>query len=101
MDRRHDLQIKLEGILGSRNVYFQPPPSVQISYPAIVYERETFDIKHADNFDYRNQDKYQITVMDRNPVSQIPRKVAGLSLASHNTRFVKDGLYHDIFTLYF
>ena len=36
---RLELQSVLEQTLGSRNVYFQPPASVKMKYPAIVYER--------------------------------------------------------------
>ena len=38
MGTRIELQLKLEEILGSRHVYFQPPASIKMTYPAIVYE---------------------------------------------------------------
>ena len=38
MAPRLDLQKLLVELLGSDNVYFQPPPSVQMNYPAIVYK---------------------------------------------------------------
>ena len=37
MANRLDLQALLEDLLGSRNVYYQPPESVKMNYPAIVY----------------------------------------------------------------
>ena len=39
MKTRYELHEFLCEILGSRNVYFQPPESVKMKYPAIVYER--------------------------------------------------------------
>lgn len=37
MGTRLELQNKLEELLGSRHVYFQPPESVKMEYPAIKY----------------------------------------------------------------
>lgn len=37
MASRLDLQTFLEELLESKNVYFQPPESVKMKYPAIVY----------------------------------------------------------------
>ena len=39
MDSRPNLQAKLEEILGNKNVYFQPPESLKLNFPAIVYKR--------------------------------------------------------------
>ena len=39
MDRRLLFHEVLCEVLGSRNVYFQPPESVKMCYPAIVYAR--------------------------------------------------------------
>ena len=36
-DRRLELHEILCGILNTRNAYFQPPESVKMNYPAIVY----------------------------------------------------------------
>lgn len=70
-------------------------------YPAIVYQRDDADTNFAGNKPYLNVKRYQVTVMDRNPDSLIPDKIAGLPLCSFNRFFVADGLNHDVFTLYF
>lgn len=98
---RAELQTKLKEILGSDNVYFQPPASVAIKYPAIVYQRDTTQIHHAGNGLYASYKRYQITVIDRNPDSVIPDKVLELPMCSHDREFVADGLNQDVFTLYF
>lgn len=41
---RIDLQYLLENILGSRHVYFQPPETVKMNYPAIVYSLDGIDL---------------------------------------------------------
>jgi hypothetical protein len=99
MDRLQ-LQQLLEDILGSRNVYFQPPPNVVMQFPAIVYRRDNARTEYADNNPYQNTKRYQVTVIDRNPDSDIPDKVARLPMCSYNRFFVVDNLNHDVFNLY-
>lgn len=101
MAPRLDLQQLLEGLLGSRNVYFQPPATVQMEYPAIVYERGRMDIKHADNSPYAHKKRYQVTVIDPNPDNSFVDQVANLPLCTHDRFFTADNLNHDVFTLYF
>lgn len=101
MSRRTELQLILEGVLGSRNVYFQPPPSVQMSYPCIVYERSALKTEFADNNPYLVRKKYQVTVIDKNPDSELPDKVSMLPGCSFDRHFTSDNLNHDAFTLHF
>lgn len=101
MDRRLNLQRLLVDILGTNNVYHQPPENIKMQYPAIVYSKETELDKYADNVKYNARDRYQLTVIDRNPDSTIPDKITKLLFASHNTRFAREGLNHDVFTLYY
>lgn len=101
MAPRLKLQELLEDLVGSRNVYFQPPPSLQMEYPCIVYQRDYIDMKHADNIPYQNKKRYQVTVIDRNPDSDIPDRVAALPLCSFDRFFSVDNLNHDIYNLFF
>ena len=101
MAPRLDLQALLVALLGSTNVYFQPPETVQMRYPAIVYNRDKMTIHHADNGPYRNEKRYQITVIDADPDSDIPDKVAALPRCAFNRNFTADHLHHDVFTIFF
>ena len=47
MASRLDLQSKLEKLLGNKNVYYQPPESLKMEYPAIRYSRSDIDSKYA------------------------------------------------------
>jgi hypothetical protein len=98
---RLELQTLLEGVLGSTNVYFQPPPNVQMNYPCIVYRRNNADTKFADNNPYGYTKQYSVTVIDRNPDSDIPDKIAALPRCSFNRHYVINNLNHDVFNLYF
>ena len=69
MGYRVDFQMKLETILGSTNVYFQPPSSISMKYPCIVYKLDDLDNKFADNVVYLTKRRYQVTLIDSNPDS--------------------------------
>lgn len=101
MDQRLRLQVLLENTLGSRNVYFQPPADFMMKYPCIVYERDDEWAEHASNALYTYKKRYQVTVIDRNPDSEIPDKIRRLPYCGFARHFVTENLNHDIFNLYF
>ena len=100
-NRREELHEKLVAILGSRNVYFQPPENIKMQYPAIVYERVYANTLHADNQPYRITKRYQVTVIDGDVDSPIPDKVALLPQCSFIRHFETNKLHHDIYNLYY
>ena len=101
MAQRLQLQSLLEELLGSRNVYFQPPANVHMQYPCIIYERDSADSAFADDIAYRYTKRYQVTVVDRDPDSPIPDRIATLPLCSYSRFFTADDLNHDVFNLFF
>jgi len=94
----HDL---LKTILGSDNVYFQPPPTIQMSYPCIIYSRDDIRIDQANNSPYKIVPRYSVIVIDRNPDSAIPGKLAKLPLCSYSRFYAANNLNHDSFKLFF
>nr|DAV50363.1 MAG TPA: tail completion protein [Caudoviricetes sp.] len=101
MAPRLNLQTILEQVLGSRNVYFQPPENLKMSYPAIVYHLNDEWVRHADDMGYFRKKRYQITVVDRNPDSTIPDRVGSLPLCSFDRWYASNGLNHFVYNLYF
>lgn len=101
MAQRSDLQTIFEQILGKRNVYFQPPPGLLMSYPAIVYELIDIDTKHADDSVYMLDKAYQVTVMDKDPDSTIPDEIIRLPKCAFERAFQSDNLNHWVFKLYY
>lgn len=101
MGQRSELQDILKTILQSDEVYFQPPPSVRMNYPCIVYKRDFELIRYADDKPYWHKKRYQVTVIDRDPDSVIPNKVAELPLCSFDRFYTADNLNHDVFKLFF
>lgn len=87
-------------ILGNKNVYFQPPATVNMNYPAIVYSRKKIDNRHANNRVYMQSLCYEVTVIDYEPDSEIVMAVSRLPMCTHDRHFESDNLNHDVFTLY-
>ena len=98
---REELHEALCSILGSRHVYFQPPETVRMVYPAIVYERSDIRPYHADNGVYNHTHHYSLTVIDPDPDSKIVEHVANLPKCRFNRHFATEGLNHDIFTIFY
>lgn len=101
MGTRLELQSLLETLLGSRNVYYQPPSTIQMKYPAIVYSRDDFMNDHANNGVYAQTIGYAITVISKNPDEDVVKKIAKLPMCTFDRHYVADNLNHDVFTLYF
>ena len=101
LEKRLELHDLLCSILGSEEVYFQPPESVKMSYPAIVYSRDRIDNLHADNQVYKQEIGYQITVIDKDPDSEIVAAVSKIPRIRYDRPYKSDNLNHDVFTLYY
>lgn len=101
MGQRLDLQAILVDILGSNHVYFQPPPSVQMKYPCIVYKRDGQQTEYADDYPYSRIRRYLITVIDQNPDSTIHEGVGALPLSAYDRFYTADNLNHDVYRLFF
>lgn len=98
---RTDLHKILVGILGSNNVYFQPPPTIQMKYPAIVYSWDGNNHTIANNDRYIKRRRYQVTVIDRDPDSRIPDMVEALPYCRMTTTMIVENLHQFVFTLTF
>jgi hypothetical protein len=82
-------------------VYFQPPTNVHLQYPCIVYKRGFADTTFADDNPYNHTKRYMITVIDPDPDSDIPDKVAALPMSLFNRFYTADDLNHDVYNVYF
>lgn len=101
-DRRLELQTKLEEILGSSRVYFQPPASYKMKYPCFRYSWSGTRSSRANNLNYQNTRQYQVIYIDPNPTSEIPtRLLREFEMINHDRSYTADNLNHYVFTLYF
>jgi hypothetical protein len=99
MAQRLELQALLLSMVP--NVYFQPPPTVMMKYPCIVYKRDYNNTEFADDKPYKHRKRYMVTVIDQNPDSDIPEKVKELPLCLFDRFYTADNLNHDVFKLFF
>ena len=102
MDRRLTLQEELEKVLGNRNVYFQPPETLKMKYPCIRYSKTRPMVQHADNTMYFNKAHYELIVMDTDPDTDIPDRLAEALPYCYIDRYYKsNNLTHCALDLYF
>lgn len=101
MASRLELQSKFEDVLGSRNVYFQPPSSVRMQYPAIVYSRKDIEGRFANDKIYRKLPCYEAILIDKNPDSEFIDKILDLPYCSFDRHYEADNLNHDVFTIFY
>ena len=100
MANRLDLQTAFEKILGSRNVYFQPPESVKLKYPAIVYSIKDIKKEFANNLSYIVSPGYEVTLIDKNPDSKYVEGILHLPYCVFDRFFMSDNLNHYVFTIF-
>lgn len=82
-------------------VYFQPKSNITMQYPCIVYERARGETDFANNHPYLRNKRYTLTVIDRDPDSVIPERIAELEMCVHSSFFVSENLNHDVFDVFF
>ena len=101
MGTRLELQSKLVELLGSKHVYYQPPESVKIEYPAIVYYKNNLRITRADDLVYSKRNQYEIIVIDKKPDNPVIDKLLDMQYCSYDRHYNSDNLNHDVLTLYY
>lgn len=100
-EKRVELDGILRNILGSDHTYFQPPESIRMKYPAIVYSLDDVNNKSADNITYKQERAYRLTVIDRDPDSEISVLVSRLPRCRYERHYVTDNLNHFVYIIYY
>lgn len=101
MDRdRETFHSMLTGFLGTGNVYFQPPESVKLVYPCIVYERKDAETLYSNGVCYAYMQIYDVTIIDKDPDSGLPKRFAEeIPCAAFDRHFTNGNLHHDVFVV--
>ena len=100
-----DRRLKLSRVLHELfdhpdNIYFDPPESKKLDFPAIVYTRKTTDTVNADNRKYIIYDRFQITYIHKDKDDEMVEKILNLPRCLHDDEFQTNDMYHDVFTIY-
>lgn len=100
MNNRFELNDKFE--LLCDHVYFQPPETIKLTYPCIVYNLTQGDSKYANDMTYTFRKCYDVTIISKNPdeplVNILPYK---FMMCSMSTQFISEGLHHTVFRIYY
>ena len=99
MGERLDLSRKFK--MMTPNVYFQPPANVKLTYPCVIYELADIYTARADNGLYAAKRRYTVTVIDKDPDSQIPFRLIEFPLCSFDRYYCADNLHHWVFGIYY
>lgn len=103
MNSRLELHAKLVELLGSNHVYFQPPESIRMKYPCIVYERDSVDTNPADDLKYSKHVRYELMYISKDPDTDaiIEQLLDEFKYCRYVRHFVSDNLNHEVFNLYY
>lgn len=101
MAPRTELHEKLCELLGSRNVYYDPPSNIKMKFPAIEYHLARYEPVRADDDLYLLRNRYELTLMEKTPESGTVGELLRLPYCSHDRSFVSDNMHHNTFTIYY
>lgn len=101
MATREELQLKLEELLKSRNVYYNPPANIQMKYDAIRYSLSDIQSDYANNNKYTKLKCYDLIVISRKPDPEVVEKILELPYSSLGRPYMADNLNHYPITLYY
>lgn len=99
MNRREELNALLESICP--NVYFQPPETVKMRYPCIVYGRTSINPQYADNEPYLLHVGYSMRYITKDPDDPVIFQLARLPKCRKGSQIRKDNLYQEAYTIYY
>lgn len=103
MDHRTELQQILMGINGVKHVYHNPP-SRGMEYPCILFRRAERTAEYANNKKYIKHEDYTITFItqDERTAPDVLDQLEALRYCDASGRpYVKDGLYHYVYSITF
>lgn len=102
MANKADLHEELCTILGTRNVYFNPPESVKMKYNAIRYKLAGKDLKRANNRVYMNTNQYDgVVITKTHDITISDAMLSHFEMCDFGRPYVADNLHHYPFTLYY
>ena len=102
MASRLELHSELIDILGSNNVYFQPPESFKMKYDCIVYKLNDISNDFANNNTYFYHKRYEVMLITKKADNDIVDDIIKhFHYCVYNRMFINDNLYHHIFYIYY
>lgn len=100
------LKEKLQKFIGKRedgkdNLFFQPPESVKLVYPCIIYKMVDARHKFSNNHTYNFRKGYEVTIITIDPDEEMVNRIAEeFIMCMFQRHFVNDNLHHYVFKIY-
>lgn len=85
---------------GDSHVYFQPPESCKMKYPAIRYTLKGYRQLKANDGTYGSSPFYEVTLIDQNPDSSYVKELLELPYSSFDRAYSANNLNHFVFIIY-
>ena len=103
MGTRIELHNKLLAILGDNpHAYFQPPETIKLQYPCIVYKLSNNNAHHADDKVYMSRKVYDLTYITKDPDDDfIDTMIENFNYVRFDRSFTADNLNHYAFKLFY
>lgn len=86
---------------GDDHVYFQPPETIKMRYPAIRYSIDDIKTENANDRIYNKKICYSVTLIDKNPDSGYVDKILEIPYCRFNNHYTAENLNHFNFTIYY
>lgn len=82
-------------------LYYQPPATIQMKYPCIVYGFLGYATQNADDLRYLGHKKYMVTIIDKDPDSVYPDRMLEIPFCEFDRYYTSDNMNHWVFSVYF
>lgn len=84
------------------NVYFQPPSTIQMTYPCIVYNKTGKSRHFANDVVYLSQQEYRLMLIEKNPDSVVADNIEKhFQHCAISQYYTVDNLNHTTLNLYY
>lgn len=101
-ERRLEFDTELRELLQTQNTYYEPPASVRMKYPCVVYSRGSLDNTWAGDHRYVGRIRFMITTISTNPDNEWPQLILEhFQRVRYDRHYNADGLSHDVLMLYY
>ena len=94
----NDLYTQLKDIVDY--VYFQPPESVKLQYPCVIYSLKDIKARKADNMPYTTSLGYSLLFMTKDPKDERIISFMNLEHCKFDRYYSADNVHHYSYTVY-
>lgn len=98
LELREKLQQFMEDCGEIPRLYFQPPETVKLEYPCMIYHLKALTSRKANNRPYHKTIGFDITYITRSPASNVPDRILDEPLFAFDRYYTAENLHHYAYT---